>query len=143
MGQDLNKGLTTNEKQEGLLKRLKNIEDKTDNQLQATEDQKNDQLALIDEINNSRTKSTGFKNKKLEELEKKFKDKEKKLERIGKVEKKKKIMIITDNYRATDDTSFYFSSYTHLMTFADVYKKSCHLIPQAVVSQKKKKGKCC
>ena len=48
-------------------------------------------------------------------------------------------MIITDNYRATDDTSFYFSSYTHLMTFADVYKKSCHLIPQAVVSQKKKK----
>ena len=50
-------------------------------------------------------------------------------------------MIITDNYRATDDTSFYFSSYTHLMTFADVYKKSCHLIPQAVVSQKKKKRK--
>ena len=90
MGQDLNKGLTTNEKQEGLLKRLKNIEDKTDNQLQATEDQKNDQLALIDEINNSRTKSTGFKNKKLEELEKKFKDKEKKLERIGKVEKKRR-----------------------------------------------------
>ena len=33
-----NKGLKTDEKQEGLLKRLKNIEDKTDNQLRAIED---------------------------------------------------------------------------------------------------------
>ena len=33
LGQIFNKGLITNEKQEGLLKRLKNIEDKTDNQL--------------------------------------------------------------------------------------------------------------
>ena len=35
LGQVFNKGLTTNERQEGLLKRLKNIEDKTDNQLRA------------------------------------------------------------------------------------------------------------
>ena len=35
-----NNGLRTDEKQEGLLKRLKNIEDKTDNQLRAIEDQK-------------------------------------------------------------------------------------------------------
>ena len=31
LGQVFNKGLTTDEKSEGLLKRLKNIEDKTDN----------------------------------------------------------------------------------------------------------------
>ena len=35
-----NKGLTKDERQEGLLKRLKNIEGKTDNQLRAIEDQK-------------------------------------------------------------------------------------------------------
>ena len=33
LGQVFNKGLESNEKQEGLLKRLKNIEDKTDNQI--------------------------------------------------------------------------------------------------------------
>ena len=37
LGQVFNKGLTTDENQEGLLKRLKNIEDKTDNQLRAIE----------------------------------------------------------------------------------------------------------
>ena len=41
--QVFNKGLTTDEKQEGLLKRLKNIEDKTGNQLLAIENQKNNQ----------------------------------------------------------------------------------------------------
>ena len=35
LGQVFNKGLTTDEKSEGLLKRLKNIENKTDNQLRA------------------------------------------------------------------------------------------------------------
>ena len=40
LGQVFNKGLTADERQEGLLERLTNIEDKTDNQLRATEDQK-------------------------------------------------------------------------------------------------------
>ena len=40
LGQVFNKGLDSNEKQEVLLKRLKNIEDKTDNQLRAIEGQK-------------------------------------------------------------------------------------------------------
>ena len=39
LGQVFNKGLTTNEKQEGMLKRLKNIEEKTDNQLDLIRDQ--------------------------------------------------------------------------------------------------------
>ena len=40
LGQVFNKGLHKNEKQEGLLKKLKNSEDKTDNQLKAIEGQK-------------------------------------------------------------------------------------------------------
>ena len=42
LGQVFNKGLDSSEKQEGLLKRLKNIEDKTDNQLKAIEGQNNE-----------------------------------------------------------------------------------------------------
>ena len=38
-GQVFNKGSTTSEKQEGLLKRLKNIEDKTHNQLDLIKDE--------------------------------------------------------------------------------------------------------
>ena len=47
LGQVFNKGLDSNEKQEGLLKRLKNIEDKTDNQLVLIRDQGDKQLNLI------------------------------------------------------------------------------------------------
>ena len=43
LGQVFNKGLDFEEKQEGLLKRLKNIEDKTDNQLKENKD---DQLGI-------------------------------------------------------------------------------------------------
>ena len=53
MGQVFNKGLDSSEKQEGLLKRLKNIEDKTDNQLRAIENNIGNQPpAIKDEINN-------------------------------------------------------------------------------------------
>ena len=38
LGQDFNKGLKTDEKQVGLLKRLKNIEDKTNKQLKENKD---------------------------------------------------------------------------------------------------------
>ena len=44
-----NKGLDSSEKQEGLLKRLKNIADKTDNQLVAIRN-KNNRLALTDKL---------------------------------------------------------------------------------------------
>ena len=48
-----NKGLATDEKSEGLLKRLKNIEDKTDNQLIAIENNiGNQQSTIKDGINN-------------------------------------------------------------------------------------------
>ena len=46
LGQEFNKGLDSSERQEGLLKRLKNIEEKTDNQLRAIEGQKNNQSII-------------------------------------------------------------------------------------------------
>ena len=53
LGQVFNKGLTTDEKSEGLLKRLRNIENKTDNQLRAIENNiSNQPSAIKDGINN-------------------------------------------------------------------------------------------
>ena len=48
MDQVFNKGLDFSEKSEGLLKRLENIEGKTDNQLRAIEGQRNNQLSLVE-----------------------------------------------------------------------------------------------
>ena len=48
LGQVFHKGLDSNETSEGLLKRLKNIEDKTDNQLRAIEGRKDNQLDLVE-----------------------------------------------------------------------------------------------
>ena len=53
LGKMFNKRLTTSERLEGLLKRLKNIEDKTDNQLRAIENNIGNQPpAIKDGINN-------------------------------------------------------------------------------------------
>ena len=49
-----NKGLDSSEKQKGLLKILKNIEDKTNNQLKAIEGQNNE----LDLIKNKKTKQS-------------------------------------------------------------------------------------
>ena len=73
LGELLNKGLDKNEKQEGLLKRLKNIEGKTDNQLGLIRDQGDRQLDLIDKANIEKTGSIRFENeedKKLRDLAK-------------------------------------------------------------------------
>ena len=66
-----NKGLDKSEISEGLLKRLKNIEDNTDNQLSAIEGQKDNHLDLVE---NQITKQSGrigkikFSDKKLNKL---------------------------------------------------------------------------
>ena len=71
IGQVFNKGLDKNERQEGLLKRFKNIEDKTDIQLRVIERQKSDQLYLA---KSQKTKQSDpasrikFADKKLNEL---------------------------------------------------------------------------
>ena len=69
LGQVFNKGLDSSEKQ-GLLKRLTNIEDKTDNQLKAIEGQNNE----LDLVKNQKTKQSDpigkikFSNEKLNKL---------------------------------------------------------------------------
>ena len=53
LGQEFSKRLTTDEKLEGLLKRLKNIENKSDNQLRAIENNIGNQPpAIKDGVNN-------------------------------------------------------------------------------------------
>ena len=66
-----NKGLITRERSEGLLKRLKNVEDKTDNQLRAIEGQKDNQLDLVENQKTKRSDPIGkikFSGEKLNEL---------------------------------------------------------------------------
>ena len=75
LGQVFNKGLDSSERQEGLLKILKNIEDKTDNQLDLIRDQGDRQLDLIGNFNTG-TKSIGFEKKRLSRLKKEIDDKE-------------------------------------------------------------------
>ena len=75
LAQVFNKGLDSNEKSEGFLKRLKNIEDKTDNQLYLIRDQVYRQLDLIGNFNTG-TKSIGFENKRLSRLKEEIDDKE-------------------------------------------------------------------
>ena len=73
LGQVFNKGLTTNEKSEGLLKILKNIEDKTDNHLIAIENNIGNQPPAIKDRINNQTLST--KDKKISNTKKiKFRD---------------------------------------------------------------------
>ena len=73
LGQVFKKGLTTDEKSEGLLKRLKNIEDKTDNQLIAIENNTGNQPPEIkDGINNQ---PLSIKGQKISDTKKfKFRD---------------------------------------------------------------------
>ena len=71
LGQVFNKGLTTGEGSEGLLKRLKNIEDKADNQLRAIEGQKDNQLDLVENQKTKQSDPIGkikFSDKKLNKL---------------------------------------------------------------------------
>ena len=55
LGKIFNKGLSEDHKKEGLLKRLKNIEDKNEEQLQAIKDKGEKQLKELKNINKSKT----------------------------------------------------------------------------------------
>ena len=69
LGQVFNKGLDSSERQEGLIKRLKNIENKIDDQLDLIRDQGDRKLDLPGNFNTG-TKSIGFENKRLSKLKK-------------------------------------------------------------------------
>ena len=71
MSQVFNEGLKTDEKNEGLLKRLKLIEDKTDNQLHLIKSQKNKQIDLISDQKSKQSDPAGkikFTDEKLNKL---------------------------------------------------------------------------
>ena len=123
LGQGFNKGLNSNEREEGLLKRLKNIEDKTDNQLDLIRDPGDKQLDLISEANTDRTKSIGFKGIELAELGSKIKTIEKEIRKNKRSNDKEKDKAVFP-YTATDNTSFNFNDYTKLLSFVEgVYIK--------------------
>ena len=72
LGQVFNKELTTDEKSEGLLKRLKNIENTTDNQLRAIENNIGNQPIIKDGVNNQ---PLSIKDRKISDTRKfKFRD---------------------------------------------------------------------
>ena len=71
LGQVFNNRLDKSEKPEGLLKRLKNIEDETDNQLREIEGKKDNQLDLVENQKTKQSDPTGkikFSDKKLNKL---------------------------------------------------------------------------
>ena len=109
LGQFFNKGLDANEKQEGLLKRLKNIEDKTDNQLNLIRDQEGRQLDLIGKINAEKTGSIKFENEKSEELR----------ELIKKIKKETKENKGKKNVHSAYNKTYNFSKYTDLKLFGN------------------------
>ena len=55
LGKIFNKGLSEDDKKEGLLKKLKNIEDKNEQQLKPIEDQEEKQLEKLKNINKNKT----------------------------------------------------------------------------------------
>ena len=114
LGQVFNKGLTTDKKSEGLLKRLKNIEDKTDNQLDLIRDQGNRQLDLTGKSYTVRTGNIKFEN-----------DEDKKLRDLAKYIKKEIRNILKKNFvHAAYNKIYNFNKETHLGDFANrIYDK--------------------
>ena len=117
LGQVFNKGLDKSENSEGLLKRLKNIEDKTGNQLDLIRDQGDRQLDLTGNFNTG-AKGIGFENKRLSRLKKQIDDKEDEMIDIIKSEDPEKRAKAIFNFTATDRTPFNFSDYKNFMKFA-------------------------
>ena len=68
LGQVFNKELDSNEKQEGFLEKLKNIEGKNEQQLDLIRDQGDRRLNLLGKINTCDTKAIEFGNEKSKEL---------------------------------------------------------------------------
>ena len=109
LGQVFNKGLDSSEKQEGLLKRLKNIEDKNDNPLDAIRDHGDRQLDLIIKSYIRKTNSIKFENEDYEKL--------KDLAKYIKSEIKK---IVNENsVHSAYNKTYNFNKKTHLGDFAN------------------------
>ena len=124
LGQVFNKRLGSNERQEGLLKRLKNIEGKNEQQLDLIKDQGDRQLDLIGKINLDGTKSIRLRDERLKNLKKEITEKEKNIVKKSRSEDKEKGKQAIFSYTGTDNTHFDFNNYVHLMRFAgEVYSE--------------------
>ena len=119
LGQVFNKRLGSNERQEGLLKRLKNIEGKNEQQLDLIKDQGDRQLDLIGKINLDGTKSIRLRDERLKNLKKEITEKEKNIVKKSRSEDKEKGKQAIFSYTGTDNTHFDFNNYVHLMRFAE------------------------
>ena len=109
LGKVFNKGLEENEKDVGLLKGLKNVEDKTDTQLTAIEDQGDRQLDLISKSYSIRTDNIKFEN-----------DKDKRLRYLAKYIKKEIKNISKQNFVfAAYNKTYNFTIETRLGDFAN------------------------
>ena len=120
LGQVFNKGLDSNRKQEGLLKRLKNIEDKNEQQLDLIRDQGDKQLDRTGRINVSNTKAIDFydgPNKILKNLVDRAR------EETNENENRDKIFSVT-----ISDKTFDFNRYTNLTNFGSkIFTKTLSL----------------
>ena len=116
-----NKGLDKDDKKEGVLKRLKDIEGKNEEQLTAIKDQGKRQLRLVedhgkrqlDEIKNNRTDSRLKKISLLSELNQAAKEPLKELiKENNDIDTKKRICV------KTDETLYSFNIFKHSLEFA-------------------------
>ena len=105
-----------------MLKRLKNIEGKNEQQLDFIRDQGDKQLDLIGGINTSKTKTIEFgneRNKELEKLRNRIREEEIKIES----DDKKFVYTTTDR-----KNTYNFTKYTYLMNFAkNMYEEKLSL----------------
>ena len=113
-GQVFNKGLDTSDKKEGLLKRLKNIEDKNKQQLEAIRDQGDRQLEAVRDFSaSSKQKEIKFGDEECQES-KILRHEIKKIDRIN---RNKKLVMVHSNGTLND-----FSRFKGLSNFVfDVY----------------------
>ena len=123
LGQVFNKGLDSSEKSEGLLKRLKNIEDKGENQSRAIEDQGNRQLALIGGKDEEKVKFTEVYDKQNEEAKVLYEKISKAVKKIAKIKKKCDEEPGFAYYRS-DKTKDDFSIYIDFNEFAGEIQKN-------------------
>ena len=81
LGKIFNKGLSEDDKKEGLLKKLKNIEDKNEEQLQVIKDQGGKQLEQLKNIDKSKTLEV------IDKISKKYDEANKSLLELKKIDK--------------------------------------------------------
>ena len=132
-----NKGLDSSEKQEGLLKRLKNIEGKNEQQLHLIKDQGDRQLGLINKLNADKTKKIYFYNLKKSESRKLANKINRTIDEIKKIKNGKDEKTKFNYYCSDRKTVDYFENHTDLNEFGKDIKNGFISLNKAKEEQKK------